>query len=66
MAITDEDKKYWKEDKEGEALYLHKLAVRQNFRGMSVSTELINYAKQITIISGMKALKLDCNADRIK
>ena len=66
MAITDEDKKYWKEDKEGEALYLHKLAVKQNFKGMGVSSELINYAKQITIISGIKSLKLDCNADRLK
>lgn len=66
MAITDEDKKYWKEDKEGEALYLHKLAVKQNFRGMGVSSELINYAKQITIITGIKLLKLDCNADRLK
>ena len=66
MAITDEDKKYWKEDKAGEALYLHKLAVKQNFRGMGISSELINYAKKITIISGIKSLKLDCNADRLK
>ncbi|MBQ6787600.1 MAG: GNAT family N-acetyltransferase [Lachnospiraceae bacterium] len=66
MAITDEDKMYWKKDKVGEALYLHKLAVKQNFRGIGVSSELINYAKQITISSGVKLLKLDCNAERLK
>lgn len=66
MALTNEDKKYWKSDRQGESLYLHKLAVKQNYRGMSISSELINYAKQMAISSGIKSIKLDCNADRLK
>lgn len=66
MAVTDEDKTYWKDIEKGTSLYIHKLAVKQEARGRGISKELIDYAKEKAVTNNIKFLRLDCNAERMK
>ena len=66
MALTDVDQTYWPEVKKGEALYLHKLAVKGEARGKGISIALMNYAKEKAITENIQTIRLDCNANREK
>lgn len=66
VAITDYDKKYWPDLKTKEALFIHKLAVKREFAGNGVSTQLIEYAKKMAENQNIKDVRLDCNRDRKK
>lgn len=66
MAITDLDLKHWFDIPKGRSLYIHKLAVKRDFAGIGISKELINFAKDLSIKSGINSLRLDCNLQRKK
>ena len=66
LAITDEDQKYWSDIPKGQALYLHKLAVKRDYAGHGLSTELMNYIKEVAKARGIESVRLDCNYQRRK
>jgi N-acetylglutamate synthase-like GNAT family acetyltransferase len=66
MAITNVDKTYWPSNESGTSLYIHKLAVKQDARGIGISKELIDYVKEKACKDKIKAIRLDCNANRKK
>lgn len=66
MALTDVDQTYWPEVKKGEALYLHKLAVKGEARGKGISIALMNYARGKAKMENIQTIRLDCNAKREK
>ena len=66
MALTGHAMPWWEGVAYGEALYIHKLAVRRPFAGSGLSAALIEHAKKECMERGIGALKLDCAADRPK
>ena len=64
MALTDVDEKYWPDYQKGEAIFLHKMAVKRKFAGMNVSVVLMDYVKEYAAKLGVKAVCLDCNSKR--
>ena len=64
VATTDED--FWPEDRLGEALYVHKLAVARRAAGHGVAQALLLQAEAEAQRVGTSKLKLDCRADRPK
>ncbi|WP_435171443.1 GNAT family N-acetyltransferase [Paenibacillus glycanilyticus] len=64
MILQDEDRFFWPEDPEGEALYLHKLCIRRKYAKTGLSDRMIGYAKNLAGTSQKRFLKLDCAADR--
>lgn len=59
-----EDRLCWPDADEGEAAYIHRLAVRRAFAGGAVATALIDWAKEYTRELGRPSLRLDCEANR--
>ena len=66
MALIDYDPVYWPDLSKGDALYLHKVAVKRTFAGKGISKELIDYAKELALRSGKNTLHLNCNQHRDK
>ena len=66
MALTNEDKQYWPKTESGNAIFIHKLAVKREASGAGISKELINYAKKYAYINGINSIRLDCSAEREK
>ena len=66
MALTKTDHKYWPDVTPGNALFLHKLAVKKEASGLDISRELIDYAYHIAKSQSIPSIRLDCNADRTK
>lgn len=64
MALTDQDTTYWPELSKGEALYLHKLAVKRCFSGRGFSKELIDFAKEFAYHQSIPSIRLNCNPHR--
>jgi GNAT superfamily N-acetyltransferase len=60
-----EDLQFWPDKPAGEAAYIHRLAVRRRFAGGGVSTALMTWAVEETRRRGRRALRLDCEADRV-
>ncbi|HEY3637802.1 MAG TPA: GNAT family N-acetyltransferase [Rhizomicrobium sp.] len=59
MRLQRIDKLYWPDAPEGEALYLHKLAVRRASSGRGWSERMIRWAEQQCRTAGMPFLRLD-------
>ena len=59
-----EDRLFWPEAAEGEAAYVHRLAVRRRFAGGRVSTAMLRWAALHTQELGRRYLRLDCEASR--
>ena len=66
MVLLYYDSKFWSKIRKGEALILHKLAVRRRVAGKGFSVEMINYAKQKAKSIGVKTLRLDTIGERCK
>jgi len=66
MKFQLEDPMFWPEAREGEAAYVHRLAVRRRHAGMGVSTALLRWAVERTGALGRPYLRLDCAASRAK
>ncbi len=63
MLLQARDELHWPNDPTGEALYLHKLAVRRSAAGQQWSTRLIAWARERAQRAGARFLRLD-TADR--
>ena len=59
-----EDPLFWPECPEGEAAYVHRLAVRREFAGTGVSQRLLRWALEETRAMQRRFLRLDCEASR--
>jgi GNAT superfamily N-acetyltransferase len=66
MRLTSEDPLFWPEAAAGEALYVHRLAVRRTFAGATVSQTLLRFAAAEAKRRRCPALRLDCIASRPK
>lgn len=66
LCLLDMDPLFWPEDRPGEALYLHKLAVHPDARGQGLSALLLQAAARETAQRGRPWLKLDTATARPK
>jgi GNAT superfamily N-acetyltransferase len=64
MRLTTSDPAFWPEAAPGEALYLHRLAVRRAAAGGRVSSQLLRWASGHARASGARYLRLDCETFR--
>lgn len=64
--LQESDEMFWPDDMHGEALYLHKLAVRRKYAGQGVSAYILSWAKAKVKEKGSKYLRLDCLTNREK
>eukprot|EP00949_MAST-11_sp_MAST-11-sp1_P001245 g1245.t1 len=64
MALLDRDEEYWPDDEVGVALYVHKLAVVEECKGIGVADYLIDCAKKEVRKRGCRYLRLDCRTYR--
>jgi GNAT superfamily N-acetyltransferase len=66
MRLTPSDPDFWPEAAPGEALYVHRLAVRRVAAGGAVSSELLRWAADRAAASGARYLRLDCETFRAR
>lgn len=59
MALQNVDRVHWPEDRPGNALYIHKLAVRRSHAGQGIGASLIDVADRHARMHQVPALKLD-------
>lgn len=59
-----EDKVHWPEANDGEAAYVHKIAVRRAYSGGEISIPLLQWATEKARNEGYKYLRLDCDSSR--
>lgn len=60
------DAEFWPDAPEGEAAFVHRLAVRRRFAGGDVSGALLSWAVARTASLGRQFLRLDCDASRYR
>jgi GNAT superfamily N-acetyltransferase len=65
MRLTTSDPAFWPEAAPGEALYLHRLAVRRAAAGGQVSSQLLRWASGQATAIGARYLRLDCETFRL-
>jgi GNAT superfamily N-acetyltransferase len=63
MRLHESDPIFWADDPPGEALYLHKLAVRRSASGRGWSARLVQWAVEECRKKGARALRLDTLAN---
>jgi GNAT superfamily N-acetyltransferase len=61
-----EDHLFWPDVPNGEAVYVHRLAVKRRFAGGTVSSALLEWAVQQVRALGRPFLRLDCDASRAR
>jgi len=66
MAMVDCDPFFWPDIKQGEALFIHKLAVKKAARKSGVADALIDFFKKKGAECGVKSICLDTHALRPK
>lgn len=66
LKLQETDMLFWPDDIKGEALYVHKLAVKRIFAGKGISTFMMDWAKEQAKLKKCNYLKLDCLANRSK
>jgi len=64
MRLTPSDPRFWPDALPGEALYLHRLAVRRANAGGRVSSALLRWAVAHATAEGVAFLRLDCDRER--
>jgi GNAT superfamily N-acetyltransferase len=64
--ISRDDPLFWPEAAPGEALYLHRLAVRRFYAGGPVSRAIVDWAASTALDQGRALLRLDCEAERTR
>ena len=62
--VRREDALHWPDVAAGEALYLHRLAVRRFYAGGPVSRAIVEWASTSAEELGCRFLRLDCDASR--
>lgn len=58
------DTEFWPEYSAGDSAFVHRLAVRREFRGRGVATALLRWAGDRARALGLRFLRLDCDAAR--
>jgi len=66
MVLIDYDPFFWPGVKQGESLFVHKLAVTKSARKTGVADALMDFFKEQGAVRGIKALRLDTDALRPK
>ncbi len=66
LKLQERDEKFWPDDEPGDALYVHRLAVRRKYAGHGISVFMLNWAKEQARIRECRHIKLDCLSDREK
>ena len=66
VKLESSDREFWPEIEPGSSLFVHRLAVRRAFAGRSVSSSLLQYAREKAVRENMGYLRLDCAVDRPK
>jgi SAM-dependent methyltransferase/GNAT superfamily N-acetyltransferase len=66
MALVDYDPFFWPDIKKGDSLFIHKLAVTKTARKAGVSDSLMGFFKSQGSERGVKTLRLDTDALRLK
>ena len=61
-----EDPLFWPDQPEGEAAYIHRLAIRRSASGGGVSRALMDWAAARAREAGRRVLRLDCEASRTR
>ena len=61
MILQPEDPHFWPDRASGEALYLHKLAVRRAYAGLGLPAMLMDHAARVAAAQGRRFLRLDCD-----
>ena len=61
-----EDPLFWPDLPPGRSAFVHRLVVRRAFKGCGVSQALLAWAVNHARAEGRDALRLDCDADRLK
>ena len=61
-----EDRLFWPELIGHDSAFIHRLAVRRQFKGLGVSTALVRWAASHASALGRRDLRLDCDASRPK
>ena len=61
VIVEPEDPHFWPDRPPGEAVYLHKLAVRRAYAGMGLPALLVDHAAGLARASGRRVLRLDCD-----
>lgn len=64
MKFQLEDRLFWPDLPEGEAAFVHRLAVAREFAGSGVSTAMLGWAVERTRSLRRSFLRLDCEASR--
>jgi GNAT superfamily N-acetyltransferase len=64
VKLQMEDRDFWPDAANGEAVYLHRLAVRRRYAGGEVSSALLHWIVARARELGRKYVRLDCAADR--
>jgi GNAT superfamily N-acetyltransferase len=59
-----EDTVFWPDVPQGEAAYIHRLAIRRRYAGTGISAEILRWAVERTRSLGRRYLRLDCVASR--
>jgi hypothetical protein len=62
--LTAGDPQYWPEAIDGEAMYVHRLAVRRASAGGLISAALLRWCGAQARVLGCHYLRLDCDAGR--
>lgn len=61
MIMLTKDLLFWPDDPPGEAVYLHKLAVRRAYSGLGLPATLMDYAEKLARAQDRHVLRLDCD-----
>jgi GNAT superfamily N-acetyltransferase len=64
VKFQTEDLLFWSDIPHQNSAFIHRLAVRRNFAGGSISTALMRWAVEYTRKLGKRYLRLDCVANR--
>lgn len=66
FTLQDSDPSYWHELNDTDYYYLHRLNVREPFRGKGLSQAILDWAFEKSALDGKKGLRLDCRANNPK
>jgi GNAT superfamily N-acetyltransferase len=64
MKFQLDDPVFWSDAQQGEAAYVHRLAVRRGYAGAGLSAALLSWAVSRTRAHVRRYLRLDCDASR--
>ena len=66
MFVVDVDELYWPEEPQGKALYLHKICVDPDYRGLGFGTLLLNHFKEMGRLKNVSCVRLDVKKHKDK